>query len=140
MSTHFSANQYENAFSGKRLQNWTVPHTYKEGPSTLEGFTQIVANDRGHLLPGVPKSSQSPWGNFVGTWDMPKSIPGNVTTYMARSDKAIKQIETTQLDHDLKMQDAVAPPRLAEQAASPAPVDQPPSRTCSAAVVSPQPE
>jgi len=28
-----------------------------------------VSNDRGHLLPGVPKSKESPWGKFKGTWD-----------------------------------------------------------------------
>ncbi|XP_070551320.1 protein Flattop homolog [Ptychodera flava] len=144
MATHFSANQYEDAFGSKKLQNWTVPHTYKERPSSLEGYTQIIANDRGHLLPGAPRSKESPWGSFVGTWDMPKKIPGNVTTYMARSDKAIEQIETTKFDHELQMQEAVAPPRSCEKATSPVPAAEleeakPPSRTGSA-LASPQPE
>jgi len=138
MSTHFSANQYEDAFNGKRLQNWTVPHTYKERPSSLEGYTQIVANDRGHLLPGVPKSKQSPWGEFVGTWDMPLRIPGNVTTYMARSGKAVDEIQTTRLEHEIKMHEAVAPPR-ADKASSPVVDCKPPSRSGSA-MASPQPE
>ena len=42
-------------------------------PSTLEGFTQPISNDRGHILPGIPRSSKSPWGEFVGTWDMKKA-------------------------------------------------------------------
>lgn len=30
MSTHFSANQYEQAFAAKRLQNWEIPKQFKE--------------------------------------------------------------------------------------------------------------
>ncbi|XP_057302252.1 protein Flattop homolog [Hydractinia symbiolongicarpus] len=69
MSTHYSANQYENAFAANRLQNYEVPNRYKEHPSPKEGFTRPISNDRGHLLPGVARSSESPWGNFKGTWD-----------------------------------------------------------------------
>ena len=47
-------------------------------PRAFDGFTQIVANNRGHLLPGVKRSRESPWGNFVGTYDMPLKIPGTV--------------------------------------------------------------
>ena len=35
-----------------------------------------MSNERGHLLEGVPKSEKNPWGDFVGTWDLPKKIPG----------------------------------------------------------------
>ncbi|KAL9965069.1 hypothetical protein ACROYT_G028801 [Oculina patagonica] len=73
MSTHFSANQYEQAFAAQRLQNWEIPQRFKERPSTLEGFTQPISNDRGHILPGIPRSSKSAWGEFVGTWDMQKA-------------------------------------------------------------------
>ena len=45
-------------------------------PSSKDGFTQIVSTNRGHLLPGVPRSHTNPWGNFVNTWDLPKKIPG----------------------------------------------------------------
>jgi len=72
MATHFSANQYEQAFAAQRLQNWQLPQKFKERPSALDGFTQTIANDRGHLLAGVPRSKASPWGEFVGTWDMKK--------------------------------------------------------------------
>ena len=34
------------------------------------GRTQIISNERGHLLPGVPRCSASPWGSFVGTRQM----------------------------------------------------------------------
>ena len=65
----YSANQYENAFAANRLQNYEIPSKYKPHPTPRVGRTNIVANDRGHLLPGVPRSAQSPWGNFKGTWD-----------------------------------------------------------------------
>ena len=69
MATNFSANQYENAFAGKRLQNWEVAATFKERPSRLEGYTKPIADNRGHLLSGVQRSPKCPWGGFVGTWD-----------------------------------------------------------------------
>ncbi|XP_028401754.1 protein Flattop homolog [Dendronephthya gigantea] len=69
MATNFSANQYENAFAGKRLQNWEIPATFKERPSHLEGYTEPIADNRGHLLGGVQRSQKCPWGGFLGTWD-----------------------------------------------------------------------
>jgi hypothetical protein len=42
---------------------------YFQRPRSQEGFTQIIANDKGHLKAGVARSLESPWGNFVGTWD-----------------------------------------------------------------------
>lgn len=79
MATHFSANQYENAFAAKRLQNWETPASFKERPSQLDGFTRPIANNRGHLLQGISRSQKCPWGGFAGTWDSnqnKKSIPG----------------------------------------------------------------
>ncbi|KAK3738518.1 hypothetical protein QZH41_012046, partial [Actinostola sp. cb2023] len=61
---------YEQAFAAKRLLNWEIPKNFKESPSALEGFTRIISNDRGHILEGIPRSSKSPWGEFLGTWDM----------------------------------------------------------------------
>lgn len=65
MSRNFPANQYEQAFISHRLGNWEVPAEDKAQKvsaetrySTLrprDGTTQIIADDRGHLLPGVPK-------------------------------------------------------------------------------------
>jgi len=80
MSTNFHANQYEQAFTPHRLQNWEVPKNEQgKYPKAQTGFTRIKATDRGHLLPGVPRERSSPWGSFVGTWDMPNKIPGNRT-------------------------------------------------------------
>ncbi|KAI8481287.1 PREDICTED: protein Flattop homolog [Branchiostoma belcheri] len=136
MACHFSANQYQNAFDPKRLQNWNVPSSYKERPTKLEGFTQIVANNRGHLLPGVPRSATSPWGTFLGTWDMPKSIPPcPPTSLTARSSKAAEKILAAQQRsklntasngfniaklHKLELRARSAPPKLK----SPAPERQ----------------
>ncbi|XP_071842172.1 protein Flattop-like [Apostichopus japonicus] len=109
MASHFSANQYEKAFDSRRLQHWQLPKSYKERPDSYEGFTQIIANDRGHLMEGVPKSARSPWGEFVGTWDMPRKIPGNITTYMARSDPAVGGIKTQRIVHEQYMEHAKSP-------------------------------
>ncbi|XP_016065942.1 PREDICTED: protein Flattop [Miniopterus natalensis] len=50
-----------------------------------EGYTQIIANDRGHLLPSVPRSKASPWGSFMGTWQMPLKIPPARVTLTSRT-------------------------------------------------------
>ncbi|XP_018421677.1 PREDICTED: protein Flattop [Nanorana parkeri] len=92
MATHYSANQYQSAFNSANLQNWTVPKPYKERPSTHDGFTQFVANDRGHLLPGVPRTKANPWGTFMGTWDMPLKIPPAKLSLTARSADASKRL------------------------------------------------
>jgi hypothetical protein len=68
MSSHFSANQYESAFSPQRLQNYQVPLRHKQHPSLRSGCTLIISNNRGHLNSDVPRSPASPWGSFVGTW------------------------------------------------------------------------
>lgn len=78
MAFHFNSEQYDQEFQPKRLGNWQNPKHYsKTAPRQLTGFTQVIANDRGHLLNGVPRSAACPWGHFVGTWDMPKKLPGN---------------------------------------------------------------
>ncbi|XP_043914962.1 protein Flattop [Protopterus annectens] len=85
MASSFSANQYDSAFNPSKLQNWTVPKKHKERPSTLEGFAQFIADDRGHLLSSCPRSKVNPWGTFMGTWDMPLKIPPSRVNYTARS-------------------------------------------------------
>ncbi|XP_069797238.1 protein Flattop isoform X2 [Narcine bancroftii] len=44
-------------------------------PKFREGSSFFIANDRGYLKPGVPRSKENPWGTFLGTWDMPHRIP-----------------------------------------------------------------
>ncbi|XP_077616193.1 protein Flattop [Crocuta crocuta] len=85
MATNYSANQYEKAFSPKYLQNWSPAKPTKERISSHEGYTQFIANDRGHLLPSVPRSKASPWGSFMGTWQMPLKIPPARVTLTSRT-------------------------------------------------------
>uniref|UniRef100_A0AAX7SXS7 Protein Flattop n=1 Tax=Astatotilapia calliptera TaxID=8154 RepID=A0AAX7SXS7_ASTCA len=55
MSSSYSANQYDSAFKPHRLQNWCETKHFKERPSAQVGRTTFIADDRGHLLPGVGK-------------------------------------------------------------------------------------
>ncbi|OBS82755.1 hypothetical protein A6R68_23242, partial [Neotoma lepida] len=80
MATNYSANQYEKAYLPKYLQNWSPARPTKERITTHEGYTQIIANDRGHLLP-----SASPWGSFMGTWQMPLKVPPARVTLTSRT-------------------------------------------------------
>ncbi|XP_069115060.1 protein Flattop-like isoform X2 [Argopecten irradians] len=71
-------------------------------PNAYQGFTQIKANDRGHLLPGVKRSRESPWGTFVGTWDLPLKIPGNsMTNKTARTFDAVQRLERCKTDGEI---------------------------------------
>ena len=37
-------------------------------PSARTGKTEIISNDLGHIMKGKHRSSSSPWGAFLGTW------------------------------------------------------------------------
>ncbi|KAK2540139.1 protein Flattop isoform X1 [Columba livia] len=88
----FGAGQYEDAFTPHRLQNWSVPRPSRQHPTLQDGPTQIIANDRGHLLPTVPRSQVSPWGTFVGTWEMPPRIPPARLSLTSRSAAAAARL------------------------------------------------
>lgn len=45
-------------------------------PNHRNDETAFIANDKGHLLTGVRRSNSNPFGDYVGTWDLPKTIPG----------------------------------------------------------------
>ncbi|XP_048785219.1 LOW QUALITY PROTEIN: protein Flattop [Lagopus muta] len=92
MAARFSAGQYEDAFTPHRLQNWSVARRCRQRPSPRDGSTQPLANDRGHLLPSVPRSQASPWGTFLGTWEMPARIPPPQLNLTARSAAAAAQL------------------------------------------------
>jgi hypothetical protein len=76
MASSFSANQYNNAFVPKKIQNWEVPKEHREDPRKPKGTSKIIADDNGYLLPEYKRSDTATWSNFVGTWDMPKKLPG----------------------------------------------------------------
>ncbi|XP_069807517.1 protein Flattop isoform X2 [Dendropsophus ebraccatus] len=67
-------------------------YSANQRPSTHDGFTQFISNDRGHLLPGVPRSKTSPWGTFIGTWDMPSKIPPAKVNLTSRSADASRRL------------------------------------------------
>ncbi|XP_053822716.1 protein Flattop [Vidua chalybeata] len=54
--------------------------------------TPFIANDRGHLLPHVRRSQVSPWGTFLGTWDMPARIPPARLDLSARQPRAAARL------------------------------------------------
>ena len=60
----------------QRLKFLLIVFFLKTVPKPQEGFTEITASDRGHILDGYPRSAKNPWGDFIGTWDFPKQIPG----------------------------------------------------------------
>lgn len=66
--------QFDEEYKPTRLRNWEVPNWFPDKPCTNRGSTRIVANDTGNLLPGVPRSTKSPWGDFLSTWHLPKRI------------------------------------------------------------------
>ncbi|XP_060108518.1 protein Flattop [Heteronotia binoei] len=92
MATHYSSGQYEDAYAPRNLQNWNLPRVCKQHPSAREGYTQFIANDRGHLLPSVPRSQTSPWGTYMGTWDMPLKIPPARVSLTSRTVDAAAQL------------------------------------------------
>ncbi|CAF2392159.1 unnamed protein product [Rotaria sp. Silwood2] len=92
MSRNYSASQYEKTYSPKRLQMYQIPKDPQPGvhpkASMSLNTSSFVANDRGHLLPGITRSKRSPFGEFIGTWDLPKRIPGPFHVHsMGRTEK-----------------------------------------------------
>lgn len=43
-------------------------------PRQKTKVTRIIANDRGHLLPGIGKSNKSAFTSYQGTWNLPDKI------------------------------------------------------------------
>ncbi|CAF0818405.1 unnamed protein product [Didymodactylos carnosus] len=79
MSRSYSANQYEKAFDPKRLQMYLIPKDQLgQHPKRAAAMnsTNFITDNNGRLLPGIEKTNRNPWGEFIGTWDLPKRIPG----------------------------------------------------------------
>lgn len=87
MSLNFSANQFEEEFKPARLRNWEVPKWFPKHPCQNHGTTHVISNERGHLLPGVPRCPCGPWGDFVGTWDLPKKISRKTANELSAPNK-----------------------------------------------------
>jgi len=69
------------------LGNWEVPKWHLNRPKGRSTVTKVIANDRGHLLPGVQKTDQKHWaGLYLGTYQLPKRISkeiGNILLYLS---------------------------------------------------------
>lgn len=67
--------QFDKAYKPTRLGNWEVPKWHLNRPKGRSTVTKVIANDRGHLLPGVQKTDQKHWaGLYLGTYQLPKRI------------------------------------------------------------------
>ncbi|XP_065817045.1 protein Flattop [Labrus bergylta] len=97
MSSSYSANQYESAFRSQKLQNWCETKRFKERPTAQEGHTTFIADDRGHLLPGLVKGG-SAWPDFKGTWDLPPRIPARHVNPTGRSEEGLRRLRSWGFD------------------------------------------
>ncbi|XP_032377964.1 protein Flattop [Etheostoma spectabile] len=97
----YSANQYDGAFKPHRLQNWCETNAslthFRERPTAHEGRTTFIADDRGHLLPGVVKKG-SAWTDFKGTWDLPARIPAHHINPTGRSVDGLNMLKSWGID------------------------------------------
>ncbi|XP_028309431.1 protein Flattop [Gouania willdenowi] len=93
MAFNFSANQFENAFTSHRLQNWCVSEQKSKRPRTRVGSTVIITDGRGHLLPGK-KKSKSAQTDFRGTWDLPSPITRHHINPTSRSKEGLNRLQS----------------------------------------------
>jgi hypothetical protein len=100
MSKLYSAEQYDDTFCSKRLQNYEVPKcVWRATPKAAKNETEFIANERGHLMPGVNKGNSNPFGDYVGTWDQPKTIPGPY--HLNKTSRTLKNVQKL---HDQKVE------------------------------------
>ncbi|KAF7241392.1 hypothetical protein EG68_10615 [Paragonimus skrjabini miyazakii] len=95
MSKNYCANQYEGPFWPHHMQLYGPTKHTNEHPKAKTRTTTIIANDRGHLLPGQRyEPGDCPWGRYVGTWDLPCHLYGNsVEDPCARSKEGIEYLK-----------------------------------------------
>uniref|UniRef100_A0A6P7F9U6 Cilia- and flagella-associated protein 126 n=1 Tax=Diabrotica virgifera virgifera TaxID=50390 RepID=A0A6P7F9U6_DIAVI len=109
MSKLYRASQYDMAYMPTVLRNWEIPRYHCEIPGARLGKTQIIANKRGHILPGVPRPPPTPWGCYLGTWYLPKRITRQIANKLNGTDnrkhliaeckKKLNQKPKMKLDH-----------------------------------------
>ena len=114
MSINFDGHQYEQAFTTYRIQNYELSRLdqVSRHPRPRRGYTRPIADCRGHICSGQQRSRESPWGSFVGTWEMPRRIPGSrVTTSTARNDEEVSKGQLLKDDFQAFMGGASKPRR-----------------------------
>ncbi|XP_008316565.1 protein Flattop [Cynoglossus semilaevis] len=97
MSSSYSANQYESAFRSQRLQNWGDTKSFKKKTTLTDGNSTFIANDRGHLLPGLVKRG-SAWPDLMYVWDLPARIPARHINPTARSAEGLHRLRSWGFD------------------------------------------
>jgi len=103
MAVSYSANQYENAFVSKRLLNWESAKSTGNRPGFEPKCTKVIADANGHLISGH-KREGSAKSSFIGTWDLPKRLPGNsIDNPMARDADAYEKLRETYSDDKLRL-------------------------------------
>jgi len=103
MAVSYSANQYENAFVSQRLLNWESPKPTGNRPGFTPKSTKAIADANGHLISGH-KREGSARTSFVGTWDLPKQLPGNnIDNPMARDADAYDKLRSTYSESKLRL-------------------------------------
>jgi len=103
MAVSYSANQYENAFVSKRLLNWESPKPTGDRPGFNHKSTRVIADDNGHLK-SSHKREGSAKTSFIGTWDLPKRLPGNsIDNPMARDAEAYEKLNATYGESKLRL-------------------------------------
>ncbi|KAK6621364.1 hypothetical protein RUM43_011670 [Polyplax serrata] len=63
---------FNDSYNPRLLGNWEYPKWYPDRPRQRYKSTKIIADDQGRLLEGIKR--ENAWGNYVGTWDLPKRI------------------------------------------------------------------
>ncbi|CAH1992088.1 unnamed protein product [Acanthoscelides obtectus] len=102
MSKVYSANQYEGSFKPTWLCNWEVPKITSARPKRRIGITSPIADERGHLLPSVPRRQLDPWGDFQSSWRLPKKIDRRTANKISGLEKLEKLRQSKKQSIDKK--------------------------------------
>ncbi|XP_051914279.1 protein Flattop isoform X2 [Hippocampus zosterae] len=72
-------------------------YSANQASKARRGHTMFIADNRGHLLPGMAKRG-SAWPDFKGTWDLPARIPVQRVNPTSRSVEGLERLKAWGLD------------------------------------------
>ncbi|XP_043277527.1 protein Flattop [Venturia canescens] len=88
MSQFWHANWAEDTFKPHMLGNWEVPNWHPRWPCWKHCRpTTFLTDNSGHILPDKPRSKRSPWGDYKGTWQLPKRISREMANKLSDTQK-----------------------------------------------------
>ncbi|KAI3378627.1 hypothetical protein SNEBB_006075 [Seison nebaliae] len=100
MSKIFSAQQFDDAYVNRQSQSCElIDKNTKQIPKRRNGRTVPISNDSGHILEAKSCDKKStPFGNYIGTWDLPKKIiiSPHKLNGMARNDEHLHHLKNQQ--------------------------------------------